>query len=321
MQSDKQMEKLEPIIRQKLATVGINQSRLTEILACIEENNCLSKSRLISITGLPESVIRLLGTEFSDYLAINQGSVSLSESGKSLLSKLEKINQDSMPFETLTKFIEGCRGLRSQPKRSYDQFFATAETTAKRAITMLENGDLAGRKILFIGDDDLTSIACAYFKQASEITVVDIDKDILSTITKIKQTGKMQIRTLYYDAKSPLPKELYGKYDTCFFDPPYTPTGLRLFLSRAVEALKKDGRIYICYGYSMRSKERGFSAQEVIHRSGLLIDEKIPDFNQYQKGAESIGNRSSLYICSTTFQTRPMTEDQFKGPIYTGRKF
>jgi predicted methyltransferase len=138
-------------------------------------------------------------------------------------------------------------------------------------------------------------------------------------IEKINQREKLKIKSLHYDTKASLLRGLRNSFDVVFSDPPYTPNGLRLFLSRAVEAVRDEGVFYFCYGYTDRARERGLEAQRIISQAGILIEEKLPGFNVYY-GAQSIGSRSSLYILKMTPKTKVMIKGRFKGPIYTGQK-
>ncbi len=129
----------------------------------------------------------------------------------------------------------------------------------------------------------------------------------------------MGIKRIRYDLRKPIPKELKCRFDTVFTDPPYTPNGIRLFVSRAIEALDKKNqaaRIYVCYGNSDRAKERFLPIQEVFTGSGLVIRWVFDRFNRYE-GAESVGNSSSLYVNEITPRTKPLVRGNYDQSIYT----
>ncbi len=192
---------------------------------------------------------------------------------------------------------------RPRPERSYDQFYATVETTARRAQLLQQNGDIAGR-IAFLGDDDLTSVAVSSLNKLADLTVFEIDERQTKNIRRIAQKEGLRIQLIETDLREQLTKVYNNKYDVVFTDPPYTPAGISIFLNRAVELLKNNlnSRIYMCYGTSDRSRERELAIQEVILQKGLLINTKIPGFNKYV-GAASINNQSSLYILDFTPKT------------------
>ena len=109
-----------------------------------------------------------------------------------------------------------------------------------------------------------------------------------------------------------------GKFDTVFTDPPYTPEGISLFVSRAIETLDKKNqtaRVYVCYGNSDRAKERFLPIQDVLTDSGLML-RWVFRFNRYE-GAESVGSASSLYIAEVTPRTKPLIRGNYDKSIYT----
>ncbi|MCS7092315.1 MAG: bis-aminopropyl spermidine synthase family protein [Patescibacteria group bacterium] len=104
-----------------------------------------------------------------------------------------------------------------------------------------------------------------------------------------------------------------------FTDPLYTPKGINLFVSRAIETLDRQNqtaRIYVCYGNSYRAKERFLPIQKVLTDSGLMLRWVFDRFNRYE-GAESVGSASSLYIAKITPKTKPLIRGRYDKPIYT----
>lgn len=222
-------------------------------------------------------------------------------------------------FESLVDDVDGFKKETPSPKRQFDQFTATPKTVAKRAALIDFFNDLENKNILFLGDDDFTSLACASMQESGDITVLDIDRRILKTIKRLSDKNDFGISTIHYDARNTLPENFYGKFDVIFTDPPYTPKGVSLFLSRSIDALNKkydSSRIYLCYGTSDKSKERFLHIYKVFVDSGMFIKWVFDKFNEY-KGAKSIGNTSSLYILETTPKTKPQINGDFGGNIYT----
>lgn len=227
--------------------------------------------------------------------------------------------------------IEKYLNFRPKPERKFDQFLATSETLIKRVNLILKFNK---NKILFLGDDDFTSIACALTKQFEKIVVLDIDERILETISKISQKENLKIETVKYDLREQLLNDLEN-FDLIFFDPPYTPKAVELWLIRALEISlgkgsnkkRKDinflkNKFYLmCYGYTDKAFERGLKIQKIITDFGLIIQEKFRKFNKYT-GAESIQNESDLYILQPTEKIDLKLIDsfrkkEFKEKIYT----
>lgn len=221
--------------------------------------------------------------------------------------------------DLLNTFL-GYTKTRTSPKRKFDQFYATEDTVVKRVQYLKKRGDLVTR-IAFLGDDDLTSVAISVLsKRETKATVFEIDTDVIQVIKRASQRENLGIKTVECDLRNDLPKQFKGQFDVVFTDPPYTPSGISLFLNRALELLRKSytSRIYFCYGTGAKALERELVIQEILSKKGLVVLEKIEGFNEYV-GAGTIGNKSSLYVLGWTPKTRttPVLNDR----IYTNQQY
>jgi ribosomal protein S18 acetylase RimI-like enzyme len=182
---------------------------------------------------------------------------------------------------------------------------------------MLEEGDVEGRRILFLGDDDCTSIAVAMLRAAVELTVVDVDSRLLNTLQTISDEANLSIGCIEHDVRKPLPSKLLRKYDVVFTDPPYTLPGAALFVSRGVTALqpRKGASIYLAFAHQPPGKM--LMLQKALNAMGLAVAEQIPRFNRYE-GAEMFANTTFLMHLETTGKTQPLLADAFGGKLYTG---
>lgn len=204
----------------------------------------------------------------------------------------------------------------SRPKanRQFDQFFATEKSVFDKISLISQSGDFYNRSVCILGDDDLLSLAIATLNQAKKITVFEIDPQICDYIKSQNQ----DIEVISFDLKNKIPQNLKNQFDLIITDPPYTAAGIKLFLNRGIELLKPllTSRIYLSCGTSDRARERELAFQQIIWQMGLLINSKYFQFNQYI-GADSIGNRSSLYVLDRTPKTKTIKIDS--NPIYTNQ--
>ncbi len=202
---------------------------------------------------------------------------------------------------------------RPQPKRKLDQFGVTEETLAARVNLLVERGFLTDAKILFLGDYDLTSLACLSRAKNTELWVLDVDPDVLMVI---KREGNGVIATVTHNLNQPLPKRLLSSFDAVFTDPPYTSEGVALFLSRSLAALTGGERARIFLSYGSLDPVRALAVQEKILAHGTLIEELHPKFNEYL-AAKTIGDVSDLYVLRPTAKARPLLRGEYQGKIYT----
>ncbi len=178
---------------------------------------------------------------------------------------------------------------------------------------MAERGFLTDTKLLFLGDYDLTSLASLPLAKNCEIWVLDVDKEVLEVIEK---ESRGAIATVEHNLLNPLPKRLIKSFDVVFTDPPYTPQGVTLFLSRALEALDKKGAGKILLSHGSLDPVRVLAVQNKILEHELLIEEITPKFNTYIN-AKTVGNESDLYILGTTEKTKPVIKGVYSGAVYT----
>lgn len=185
------------------------------------------------------------------------------------------------------------------PLKRLDHVQATPETLVRRVRWLTDTFDLSGRSVLFAGDHDVTSLLLHRAAPDANLTVVDIDERLLSYVDE--RSGS-RVRCVYADFRFGLPPALAETADVVVTDPPYTPEGLGLFLTRCLQSLHRDeaaARIVIAYGHSRRRPDLGVAAQREILRQDAVIDAMFPAFNSYD-GAQAVGSASDWYSCQAT---------------------
>ncbi|OGI32637.1 hypothetical protein A2188_00710 [Candidatus Woesebacteria bacterium RIFOXYA1_FULL_43_9] len=301
---------------------GLPIKKVSDFLFLIKNGNPIENNDLIRKLGVSRNVMNqvkeLLAPILMPASAYTQIKDEALESVKSVFECEYEIESSLLNLATGISQEELLQK-RLAPLRKYDQFTATSETVVKRAKLMNFLGDVKGKRILFLGDDDFTSILVAGLNLAEQITVLDIDSRILNSIKSISSENNSGIKTFEYDARNPLPNDLVGQFDVVFTDPPYTSEGVGLFVSRAVDAIDKTNqtaRVYICYGNSDRAKERFLPIYEKIIESGFMMRYVFDKFNRYE-GAESIGSSSTLFVIEITPKTRSIVKGKYEKSIYT----
>lgn len=226
----------------------------------------------------------------------------------------------------LLPVLEELFSLRPTVDVQLDQSKCTPETSLRRAILCLKQHALIGKKILCVGDDDLVSVSVGLLLQrlfpdgghtVTKVNVFDIDERFLSYIESIAKEWRLPIGCHRLDLREPLPSSLHSQYDCFFTDPPYTLQGIGLFVSRGIQALKKEKGLPIFLSFAHKSPEFMLAMQREFVRMGLTVSANFPQFNAYE-GAEMIANRSQMFILRTTDQTKPEYSGTFNDALYTG---
>ena len=205
-----------------------------------------------------------------------------------------------------------------------DQAHCTVETKIRRVLVMHEEGALDGKRVLLLGDDDLTSLAIKLVADHTgvgaairELVVVDVDPAVVSFLRRTLRRAPFRVECVVHDLRVPLPERLRGSADTVFTDPPYTSEGAALFLSRAAEAADGRSRADVFLAFGPRRPEVALAVQRAIAEMGLIVRRLVRNFNDYL-GAGALGGTSHLYQLATTSALHPLVPGRYQGPLYTG---
>jgi len=197
---------------------------------------------------------------------------------------------------------------RPEPNYKLDQSHCNAATAVLRAAYLYDSDALEGRDIVFIGDDDLTSLAICllsieYGLDMGNIIVLDIDNRLLDFVSESAKSLDRVVNTQRYDFREGIPEDIMNGSDVFFTDPPYTINGLRLFVSRGVEVLDTGPGKMGFVSFASKSPSETLAVHEVFSEMGLAVQEVIPSFNSYV-GAQVHAGSSSLIRCLTTPRTK-----------------
>jgi len=237
----------------------------------------------------------------------------------------ELIDDDITLFNDILSGLNEIMDNRPKADLTIDQTNCTAATSLKRAIYCLKNSSLIGKRIMCIGDDDLVSVSLSLIiknlfedpKDKACIYVIDIDNRYLDYISEISAKLNLNIICENLDLRYPMKDELKNKFDSFFTDPPYTLNGLKLFLKRGLETMKKEKGLSIFLSYGHKSPDFTLNMMKIFTDLNIVPIEIIKGFNRYV-GAGIIGNEGQFIHLNTTSLSKNLKEESFSGNIYTG---
>jgi hypothetical protein len=286
-------------VRQLVAERGVHARKLREVLSLLSED-WHPLAELVRLPAVPrrtvQDLLRALGDDMEssdDRYRIAPGKVA----GYRDAFGISGVRDHT---DVLRQILVDIADV-PPPLSSLDHVQATAETVLNRAVWLDSTYDLAGKRLLCLGDHDLTSLAVAAVNPNVSVTVVDLDERLLEFIDSRAAARELDVRTLHCDMRFGLPTSVLESFDLVFSDPPYTPEGMGLFAGRAVEALGDiaDGRILLAYGFSDRTPALGLKVQQELQKLGLVFEAILPAFHRFD-GAQAIGSAADLYVCRPT---------------------
>ncbi|PHM36599.1 adenosylmethionine decarboxylase [Xenorhabdus innexi] len=310
---------------------------LEKLFVYLYLNDCVSNKELSLKIGLPIPIVSAFKKELiKSNLAENKGVFKLNSVGVkyvkdelnykqvnyNLYNKLSSSEEHEKFKVDLANLLTPVYDSRPRVNVLLDQAHATLDTSIRRVMLLLRNPIVFKQKILFLGDDDLTSLALMMaFKKLGHyghenIYVKDIDKELLKFIENVAKENNFTINTEYLNLKEP--NKYVRSFDVILTDPPYTFSGLKLFLSRAISFSKNDGS-EILLSFGQKKPKENYEVQKLFSDQNLFIKNIHPQFNKYY-GGSIIGNVSDLYTLSTTKNTYPTISEHsdYSNKIYTG---
>jgi predicted methyltransferase len=225
-------------------------------------------------------------------LVLDSGFV-LTDDGKKIAKKVHPVEDISCKTcegrgiilekfsEIRSKFLK-IQKRRPSPLRQFDQGYVTPDTTLSRFALAYERGDIHGKEIFILGDDDLISIVLGISRLPKRITVVEIDRRLTDFIqeTGVKEGFKVEVHT--FDLRRSIANEHRSKYDTFFTDPPETLKAADAFVGRGISTLSQPGSAGY-FGFTRReaSLTKWYELQKMLLKYKIVFTDIIHNFNEY----------------------------------------
>jgi predicted methyltransferase len=313
------------IVRDVAAAVGLaeGESGVRAVLRTLSRLEPVSIRGISRAVNLPVPIVASVCGELRKRQVVaEERPAQLTPAGRRLFAGGALRQPQPSELRSLRRRLKAICDAAPPPLVELDQCHCTLETKMRRVLALHAADALVGRRILLLGDDDLTAVAIRLFvdrfgseRTIAGLTVVDVDPAVVEFIREDLRQASFPSECVEHDLREPLTLSLSGAFDTVLADPPYTTAGARLFLSRAAEALAAPGAsLFLSFG--SRRPGATFALQQAITEGGFVIRRFERDFNDYI-GAGALGGTSHLYQLEATPSLRPLVAGRFDGPLYT----
>lgn len=306
---------------------------VVDVLRGIRRHEPIAVRDLSRLVELPVPIVAAIGNELRTRGIVDtQRPVRLTPAGRDAMAAEAWLDFGDCPHcdgrgitvpdelspvaDELERLAEAMPGARME----LDQAHCTVDTKLRRVMFLSEAGVLA-KPMVFIGDDDLTSLAVALVAKHAKLpvapmTVVDVDAAICGYIAETAAELGADITVVEHDVVEPLPPSVLGRHAVALTDPPYTVAGAELFVSRAVSALESRPGQHVLFSFGGRRPAETVTVQATIAAMGLATRSLTPNFNEYL-GAGVLGGTSHLYHLRTVDGAAGTIDGRFDGPLYT----
>jgi predicted methyltransferase len=324
------------IVGDVAAAVGLaeGESGVRDVLRAVARREPVAVRKVSRATELPVPIVSAICNELRKRgVVARERPVRLTSFGRDLLGGYAHVEATCPTCAgrglvlppSLAPLLSELSSLAERAPRArveLDQSHCTVETKVRRALALLEAGALEGRRILLLGDDDLTSVAIGLVAEElgaaiGGLVVLDVDPAVVSFARRALRGAAFEVDALVHDLREPLPEHLRGAAETVFTDPPYTAAGATLFLSRAAEATAGPVGRDVFLAFGPKRPDELLRLQRAIAAMGFTVRSLVRNFNEYL-GAGVLGGTSHLYQLATTRELRPLVDGSYAGPLYTG---
>ncbi|KYH39422.1 MAG: hypothetical protein AYL28_000200 [Candidatus Bathyarchaeota archaeon B23] len=266
----------------------------------------VSKHSLWELLGRCQFLLRDLLEELNSLVeeglvAADEGGLWLTERGRALVDEAylryrprlceacggRRIILDDAFQELLQEFKEATRR-RPLPQPGYFQGYMREHDVVARVALMHYYGDLWGREVILIGDDDLLSVALSMTGLPKRVVVVDIDERLGLLLSEIAGERGLDIEFRRYDVAEPLPDDLIGAFDVFSTEPLETWLGLRAFILRGVGCLREGGVGYFGLTRAEASLEKWRRVEALVTRMNFAVTDVIAGFSYYPTKFEEV---------------------------------
>jgi N4-bis(aminopropyl)spermidine synthase len=290
------------IVEEFLREAGIARGELVRVVRALLEYS--DAWQVAGRAGVPfAELVEILQRMHAHRLLKFQGArVRLTEKGEALAHALHEVaGEDSAcrtcggsgvefrQFAQARLEFEPLVAERPPAISRYDQGALTADSVFERLALMHGQGDVAGKRILLIGDDDLLSVALALTRLPGEIVVIEVDDRLCDYIRQVAKAKRLAVTVLQHDTREKLPSDLHASFDTFVTDPSETIQGLLLFVEKGLSTLSPGAAHAGYFGVTLIEASLhkwNLWERHLLQNHAIVFTQISSPFSLYAKGAE-----------------------------------
>jgi len=257
-----------------LKHISIRESSFNYVIERLQKNSYILRTpEGFKLTKKGEEFLSLYKDIIIEFRAVERSTYSRKYE---ILSDMDVINEFSRILEE-----------RPPPRRELDQYYMTTDSAINKVfIVMSYLRKFNCKRVLLLGDDDLTSIGLAFLNSDIEIDVIELGENIFKYISSLKEKYNLKnLNIIKGDIFKINPPS--KKYDCVVFDPPYAFKGAEKFCKFASKSCNDKNISLIMTILPIRETiDWTLSLLALIERTlmkeGFIVLDIIKDIFQYE---------------------------------------
>ncbi len=166
--------------------------------------------------------------------------------------------------------------------RKFNQLPCTGGSVLRR-VDLIASRCRKSDPVLFLGDDDFVSVALAR-SGFTDVTVLDIDSRIITTINSLSSANGFPIEAKVHDLRRRIPASFRRDYQMVVMDPIYTLEGVKMWLDPALEMTSRaTSPVFLLCVHLLSLQRDGLEKLEKLFAAkNLRVSEVLQGFNAYK---------------------------------------
>jgi hypothetical protein len=175
----------------------------------------------------------------------------------------------------------------------FHQLQCDVESSLRRALKIRETIGPGLHSVLFVGDDDATSIALALMEPTYRFRVIDIDERVVGLLEGAAREIQVDLSTERLDLRFGAPPHLLGRFDAVVTDPPRNFRKCRDFLRFAASCLGKYVQARIFWSDHPEWTVGYANLVAGLDQLGLQLLEVCPELQRYADAPDFLEDPAS----------------------------
>ncbi len=222
--------------------------------------------------------------------------------------------EDDIKLKLLEEF-ESLIKIRGEPNSELDQYFLTIESSLNR-ILLFNPLDYQGKRVIFLGDMDLSSFFLGKLSKPKDMAIIDIDPRVPDLTYSLKMEHKIRsVRYINHDLRTKTLAVVKDQYDFVFVESPMTLEALEVWLSRAVQCVNHHTRGYIILTCDIEENKKS-KVTDIVEKMGLEIVKVVYEGAKYAFPTPLNKYSSDVYIIKSNENSRETIVHHYFGPTY-----
>ncbi|MHA2251454.1 MAG: bis-aminopropyl spermidine synthase family protein [Candidatus Kariarchaeaceae archaeon] len=186
----------------------------------------------------------------------------------------------SAKFDQGVNILERLVDIRESEAHQFEQKHITSPSILAKLKVIQNTGMFDNRRVIAIGDSDLSGLSIAIFGDPKEVVITDIDKRLTDLLYEANVDYDLKVRFIYHDMRLRLLEILQKQFSLVLTEPPSSKAGIEIFLSRAISCIESGSEDAIFVTLPAKNNLRDYF-KDYLDKHKITILQEYSDLIDY----------------------------------------